>query len=132
MIGSTQDRSAAAGGLGPALGAVRARLGLVALLFVVATMAWWSAVDRMRGMDAGPGTRLGVRLTLPGEVNSESCAANLENGVLRLRLPKVSTSTRQRIPVQGACSAWASMSRVDALPMPFKSSSICRARAPGS
>lgn len=44
--------------------------------------------------------RFDYRLTLPGEVRSESCAANLENGVLRLRLPKVSTGTRQRIPVQ--------------------------------
>jgi HSP20 family protein len=44
--------------------------------------------------------RFDYRLTLPGEVHSESCAANLENGVLRLRLPKVSTGTRQRIPVQ--------------------------------
>ena len=60
MIGSAEDRTAAYGGLGPALGAVRVRLGLVVLLFVVATMAWWSSVDRMRGMDAGPGTRLGT------------------------------------------------------------------------
>jgi len=60
VIGSAQNRSAAAGGLGPALGAVRVRLGLVALLFVVATMAWWSAVDRMRGMDEGPFTHLGT------------------------------------------------------------------------
>lgn len=44
--------------------------------------------------------RFDYRLTLPGEVNSESCTANLEHGVLRLRLPKVSTGTRQRIPVQ--------------------------------
>jgi HSP20 family protein len=40
------------------------------------------------------------RLTLPSEVNSESCTANLEHGVLRLRLPKVPSGTRQRIPVQ--------------------------------
>jgi hypothetical protein len=33
-------------------------------------------------------------------VTSESCTADLENGVLRLRLPKVSQGTRQRIPVQ--------------------------------
>jgi len=46
--------------------------------------------------------RFDYRLTLPGEVKSESCAANLEHGVLRLRLPKVSPSTRQRIPVQAS------------------------------
>jgi HSP20 family protein len=44
--------------------------------------------------------RFDYRLTLPGEVSSESCTANLEHGVLRLRLPKVSTGARQRIPVQ--------------------------------
>ena len=60
MIGSAQDRSAAAGGLGPALRAVRLRFGLVALLFGLATIAWWSAVQRMRGMDEGPGTHLGT------------------------------------------------------------------------
>jgi HSP20 family protein len=40
------------------------------------------------------------RLTLPGEVSSESCTADLEHGVLRLRLPKAPSSVRQRIPVQ--------------------------------
>jgi HSP20 family protein len=40
------------------------------------------------------------RLTLPGEVRSESCSANLEHGVLRLRLPKASSGARQRIAVQ--------------------------------
>jgi HSP20 family protein len=44
--------------------------------------------------------RFDYRLTLPGEVKSESCTADLENGVLRLRLPKASTGVRQRIPVQ--------------------------------
>jgi predicted metal-binding membrane protein len=47
-------------GLAPALAAARARLGLVALLFVLAAVAWWSTVDRMRGMDDGPGTSLGT------------------------------------------------------------------------
>jgi predicted metal-binding membrane protein len=51
---------AAAGGLAPPLAAVRARLGLVALLFGIAAAAWWWTVDRMRGMNAGPGTNLGT------------------------------------------------------------------------
>jgi predicted metal-binding membrane protein len=42
-----------------ALAAVRARLGLVGLLFVVAGVAWWSTASRMAGMDGGPGTDLG-------------------------------------------------------------------------
>ncbi|HZS20065.1 MAG TPA: Hsp20/alpha crystallin family protein [Pseudonocardiaceae bacterium] len=44
--------------------------------------------------------RFDYRITMPGEVQSESCTANLEHGVLRLRLPKATTGTRQRIPVQ--------------------------------
>jgi predicted metal-binding membrane protein len=30
------------------------------VLFAIAAAAWWSTVDRMRGMDAGPGTNLGT------------------------------------------------------------------------
>ncbi|KPN47807.1 DUF2182 domain-containing protein [Mycobacterium intracellulare] len=48
------------GGLRPGFVAARSRLGLVALLFALAAVAWWSTVDRMRGMDQGPGTDLGT------------------------------------------------------------------------
>jgi predicted metal-binding membrane protein len=47
-------------GLAPAFDAARARLGLIALLFVLAAVAWWSTADRMQGMDTGPGTELGA------------------------------------------------------------------------
>jgi predicted metal-binding membrane protein len=56
---AVSDRRAA-GGLTPALIASRARLGLIALLFALAAVAWWSTADRMSGMDAGPGTALGA------------------------------------------------------------------------
>ncbi len=36
------------------------RLGLVALLFGLGAVAWWSTADRMSGMDEGPGTPLGT------------------------------------------------------------------------
>ena len=52
--------ASAIGGLGLSFAAVRVRLGLVALLFGIAALAWWSTVDRMRGMDMGPGTDLGT------------------------------------------------------------------------
>ncbi len=48
------------GALGDLPGAVRARLGLVALLFALAALAWWSTGVRMAGMDEGPGTDLGA------------------------------------------------------------------------
>jgi predicted metal-binding membrane protein len=47
-------------GLASAFAAARARLGLVAVLFVLSGVAWWSTADRMRGMDDGPGTGLGT------------------------------------------------------------------------
>jgi predicted metal-binding membrane protein len=42
-----------------AFAAVRARLGLVALLFGLAAAGWWWTVGQMQGMDAGPWTALG-------------------------------------------------------------------------
>jgi predicted metal-binding membrane protein len=47
-------------GIAAALDAGRTRLGLIALLFVLAGVAWWSTADRMQGMDEGPGTALGA------------------------------------------------------------------------
>ena len=46
-------------GLAPAFAASRSQLSLVALLFGLSIVAWWMTVERMRGMDAGPGTDLG-------------------------------------------------------------------------
>ena len=51
--------TASAEGLRPVYSAARSRLGFIALLFALAALAWWFTVDRMRGMDDGPGTRLG-------------------------------------------------------------------------
>ena len=46
--------------LGDALRAARHHILLVLVLFGLAAVAWWSTVDRMAGMDAGPGTDLGA------------------------------------------------------------------------
>ncbi|MCU1380509.1 MAG: Protein of unknown function transrane, metal-binding protein [Acidimicrobiales bacterium] len=59
MSAPAQASIAAGGGLGPALAAARARLGLVAVLFGVAALGWWWTGDQMRGMDNGPWTGLG-------------------------------------------------------------------------
>ena len=45
--------------LRPVFTAARSRLGLIVLLLLLASLAWWFTVDQMRGMDAGPGTELG-------------------------------------------------------------------------
>jgi predicted metal-binding membrane protein len=55
VIASVQEA-----GLASAFAAARARLGLVAVLFVLSGVAWWSTVDRMQGMDDGPGAGLGT------------------------------------------------------------------------
>ncbi len=54
------DRRSDRGELAAAFAAVRARLGLVVLLLLLAGLAWFSTADRMAGMDAGPGTALGA------------------------------------------------------------------------
>jgi predicted metal-binding membrane protein len=56
---SAVPRDTPAGATG-ALTAVRARLGLVALLVVLSAIGWWSTAARMRGMDDGPWTALGT------------------------------------------------------------------------
>jgi len=43
-----------------ALSAARTRLGLVALLFALAAIAWWSTMRSMAGMGASPGADLGA------------------------------------------------------------------------
>ena len=42
------------------LAPARTQLGLIAALFALAAIAWWSTADRMQGMDEGPGTDLGA------------------------------------------------------------------------
>ncbi len=54
------ERRGESSDLAAAFAAVRARLGLIALLLALAAVAWWSTADRMAGMDAGPGTDLGA------------------------------------------------------------------------
>jgi predicted metal-binding membrane protein len=54
------DRRAGRSELGEAFAAIRTRLALVALLFALAALAWWSTANRMAGMDDGPGTDLGA------------------------------------------------------------------------
>jgi predicted metal-binding membrane protein len=56
----TGSGAAAAAGPRPALTAIRVRLGLVGLLLVLAVLAWWSTIDRMRGMDSGFATNPGT------------------------------------------------------------------------
>jgi predicted metal-binding membrane protein len=60
VAGPTTARTRNGTGLRPAWAASRARFGLIALLFALAVIAWWSTASRMSGMDDGPGTALGA------------------------------------------------------------------------
>ncbi|HZO62473.1 MAG TPA: DUF2182 domain-containing protein [Gaiellaceae bacterium] len=59
MTASVQAAPAPAG-FAPVWAAVRTRVGLVALLVVLAGVGWWWTVHEMRGMDGGPWTDLGT------------------------------------------------------------------------
>ena len=59
MIASAHEEPVRTG-LAPAFAAARARLALVALLFVLAAVGWWWIVGEMQGMDGGPWTGLGA------------------------------------------------------------------------
>src|SRR5271165_1251889 len=60
-VGAVMSASGGVGGVAryPPLTAMRAELGMVAVVLAAAGLAWWSTPDRMAGMDAGPGTALG-------------------------------------------------------------------------
>jgi predicted metal-binding membrane protein len=60
LIASKHERAPGTRGLAPAFAAARTRLGLIALLFALATVGWWWTVDQMQGMDGGPWTDLGT------------------------------------------------------------------------
>jgi predicted metal-binding membrane protein len=59
-IATPDERGAGRGGLAAAFAASRARLSLIASLFALSGIAWWWTVERMRGMDGGPGAELGT------------------------------------------------------------------------
>jgi predicted metal-binding membrane protein len=60
LIASADQQAPYRGDLAAAFAAVRARVGLVGFLFVLAGVGWWWAIDEMRGMDNGPWTGLGT------------------------------------------------------------------------
>jgi predicted metal-binding membrane protein len=60
MTVTAQAAAPARGSFAPAWAAVRTRVGLVALLLVLAAVGWWWTVHEMQGMDGGPWTDLGT------------------------------------------------------------------------
>jgi predicted metal-binding membrane protein len=60
MTASAQAAVPGRGGFTPAWAAVRTRVGLVALLLVLAGVGWWVTAREMQGMDGGPWTDLGT------------------------------------------------------------------------
>jgi predicted metal-binding membrane protein len=60
MTASAHAAAPGRAGLTPAWAAVRTRVGLVALLVVLAGVGWWLTARWMEGMDGGPWTDLGT------------------------------------------------------------------------
>jgi predicted metal-binding membrane protein len=60
LIASANGAASRTRGLTPVLVAARSRLGLVALLLILAAVGWWWTVEEMQGMDGGPWTDLGT------------------------------------------------------------------------
>ena len=58
-VRAREDTGANRSGFAPAWAAARARLGLVAALFVIAGVGWWWTARQMAGMDNGAWTGLG-------------------------------------------------------------------------
>ena len=59
IVASAHDQGRSEG-IGVTFAAARTRLGLVALLLLLAGVGWWWTVDQMHGMDDGPWTSLGT------------------------------------------------------------------------
>jgi predicted metal-binding membrane protein len=59
-LSAAVEEASGRSGLAPAFAALRARLGLVALLFALAVVGWWWTAGQMQGMDGGPWTNLGT------------------------------------------------------------------------
>jgi predicted metal-binding membrane protein len=113
VIASAQEHAPGGGGLLPALAAVRARLGLVLLLFALAGLGWWETVDQMRGMDGGPWTGLGTLAWFVGVWVVMMAAMMFPSVVPTVAL--YSRMTRRRTPVapllfaSGYLVAWATV-----------------------
>jgi predicted metal-binding membrane protein len=60
MITSAREELPAGPALAPAWAAMRSRVALVAVLLLLAALAWWSTAARMQDMDDGPWTALGT------------------------------------------------------------------------
>src|SRR4051794_22171096 len=59
MSRAEEAPTARSSGLQPAYAATRARLGLVAILLVLAAVGWWWSLRQMAGMGSGPWSSLG-------------------------------------------------------------------------
>ncbi len=95
--------TASAEGLRSVYAAARTRLGLIAVLFVLAVLAWWFTVDRMRGMDAGPGTELGTLAWFLGIWLVMMAAMMFPSVAPTVALYSTMTKTRQPGCAAGVC-----------------------------
>ena len=116
MSASARELAPSAAGLAPAFAAARTRLGLVALLFVLAGFGWWATLDQMQGMDGGPWTALGTLAWFLGVWVVMMAAMMLPS--LAPTVALYSRMTRSRSPIApllfaaGYLVAWAAIGAV--------------------
>jgi predicted metal-binding membrane protein len=79
-----------------ALAATRSRAGVAVTILAAAGIAWWATVERMTGMDAGPGTTLGTLAWFTGAWTVMMAAMMLPS--LAPTAAVVATLTRRREP----------------------------------
>jgi predicted metal-binding membrane protein len=79
-----------------ALAAARSRAGVAATILAAAAIAWWATVERMTGMDAGPGTALDTLASFTGVWTVMMAAMMLPS--LAPTAAVVATLTRRREP----------------------------------
>ena len=84
------------GDVAAALAAARSRADVVAVILAAAGIAWWATVERMTGMDAGPGTALGTLGWFTGVWTVMMAAMMLPS--LAPTAAVVATLTRRREP----------------------------------
>ena len=125
MAAPVRTPRSAAGGLAPAFAAVRVRVGLVALLVVLAGVAWWWTARQMQGMDEGPWTGLGtlgwflgVWVVMMAAMMFPSVAWSSTNmpsfqlpSVMTFGVSAMPTTRRPPTSVPSTCPSWMSNAR---------------------
>jgi hypothetical protein len=112
VIYPVDERRPDTAGLAPAFAAARARLGLVALLFILAVSAWWYTLDRTRGMDSDQGMRDDPQRTHPRALSGAAWEPAVSNrGIAWIASHQLYRRTLSQIRLERRLAGWESNPR---------------------